>query len=392
MSVIPRKAKKFISGRLGLISRIREACKGQNNIVWVHSCSYGEFEEVRPIVREIRKKHPEVKILATFFSPSGYEFLKDDPIADWVFYLPLDFPGNAKRFLDAVNPVKMILSISDYWLGFLHELRRRHIDAYLTSARFEESMPYFKPWGWIYRNTFKTCFTTIFVRDRKSLEVLERIGATNTELSGDPRMDRVMEIASENWSDTIVDEWCGGEKVFVAGSTLFDEDDELIIALVNAHPDCKFLVVPHEQDPEEIRHLRSSIHGSSVLYTEAARKNEKTQVMIVDVVGILSRLYRYGFAAYVGGGFDGSPHSIVEAAAYGIPVAYGPQFGSHYHCIYLQECGGGKSVESASQLCAWFDSLTGNPEILKQAGDAARKYCVDGSGVTETITKKIFAE
>ena len=141
------KALQFIQGRIGGLKRIEEACKGEDNIIWVHSSSYGEFEEARPIIAAIRAKHPGYKFLATFFSPSGYEYLKDDPIADFVFYLPIDTPWNARRFLDAVRPVRVIVSISDYWLCYLREIRRRGIPAFLTSARFSPDMVYFKPIG-----------------------------------------------------------------------------------------------------------------------------------------------------------------------------------------------------------------------------------------------------
>ena len=239
-----QKAKQFVAGRIGQMARIEQACRGQEGIVWVHAASFGEFEEARPVLQAIRQSHPELRILATFFSPSGYAFLKGDPVADWVFYLPLDTRCNARRFLDAVRPCKVIVSISDYWLHFLHELRRRHIDTYLISARFIPSMLYFKPLGYPYREVFRHCFTKVIVRDGRSLALMQGIGA-RAVLSGDPRMDRVLDIARTPWRDPVVEAWAKGEKVFVAGSTL-PRDEKLVAALVNAHPGQKFLLVPHE--------------------------------------------------------------------------------------------------------------------------------------------------
>lgn len=392
MSVLSEKTRQFITGRRGQFARMEKACTGVENIVWVHAASYGEFEEARPVIQEIRTFHPEMRILVTFFSPTGYEHLKDDPIADYVFYLPLDTPHNARRFLDIVRPVKVIISVSDYWLNFLNELRRRHIDTYLISANFHPSMAYFGFFGFPYRKAFKTCFKRIIVRDEDSLRQIATIGATNTILAGDPRMDRVMAIAATPWHDGIVDRWTEGKKVFVCGSDLPDMDDEVMIALANAHPQDKFMIIPHEQGQSQIDHLRTSIQGSSVLYTEAAdgAPYADAQVLIVNTVGMLSKLYRYGFAAYVGSGFADSPHSVIEPASYGIPVAYGPNFGSHYHCKYLIECGAGHAIHNADELCGWYDALKSDPDALAKAGAAARDYCVRGSGVAHKIMEEIM--
>ncbi|MCR5325574.1 MAG: 3-deoxy-D-manno-octulosonic acid transferase [Bacteroidales bacterium] len=385
------KVLQFISGRIGQMKRIEAACKGVDNIIWVHSSSYGEFEEARPVIAAIRAKHPEYKFLATFFSPSGYEYLKNDSVVDYVFYLPLDLPGNARRFLDAVRPVKVIVSISDYWLGFLHELRRRGIPAFLISARFVQKMIYFKQLGKPYLNAFKTCFTKIIVNSESSYNVLKANGLTNIALAGDPRMDRVTAIAAQPWSDAIVDEWSCGRKVFVAGSTLPDEDDECIIAAANANPDDKFLVIPHEQGKAQLMHLQSAIKEKSVLYTQAGDDVREAQVLIVDTVGMLSKLYRYGFAAFVGSGFGGgSPHSVIEPAAYGIPVSFGPIFGVQMHCEKMVAAGAAQAVSGREEFCAWYKRLKENPDYCMAMGEAAARYCAGSSGVAEAIAEMIM--
>ncbi len=381
------KTGLFIRGHIGLMRRIEKACKGVDSIIWVHSASYGEFEEVRPVVTAIRKAHPEYRILVTFFSPSGYEHLKTDEAADFVFYLPIATRRNAVRFLDAIRPVRVIISISDYWLPYLHELRKRHIRTYLTSARFEESMFYFKPLGRPYLDAFKTCFTKIIVRDVRSMEILEKYGVTHAVLSGDPRIDRVLALAATDWADDRIDRWIKDGKAFVGGSVLPDMDSTVMAALVNSHPEDRFLIIPHETNDGSIATLRRLINGRSVLYTD---DDIDANVMIVNTVGMLSKLYRYGFAAYVGAGFDGAPHSIVEPAAYGIPVAYGPQFGSHYHCQYMIDCGGGHSVKDAEELILWYDRLKSDSAFLEGSGKAARQYCIDRSGVADSIMRIVM--
>jgi len=392
MAIISEKTKKFITGRIGQMSRIRTACKNEKNIIWVHAASYGEFEEARPVIQQIRKMEPQVKILATFFSPSGYEFLKNDPIADWVFYLPLDTTFNARQFLETVHPVKAIFSISDYWPHFLLELRRRKTDTYLISARFISSMIYFKPAGFIYRWLFKNCFKKIMVSNSPSLELLQSIGIKQSMLIGDPRLDRAMDIASQAWNDKVIDSWCEGRKVFVAGSTLPIGDDAVLTELANRHPDDKFLIVPHEIDEKEIADIKSSIKGKTALYTEGEEAAKGAQVMIVNTVGILSKIYRYGFASYVGAGFDGGPHSIIEPAAYGIPVSYGPEFGCYHHCQALIDAGGGHSISNADELCQWYDRLVNDKEYLEACSKAALEYCKNGGGTAEKIAREIMED
>lgn len=391
MVLISDKTRKFFEGRRGQFRRLEAACRGVDNIVWVHSASYGEFEEVRPVVNEIRRRRPEMKILVTFFSPSGYEYLKDDPVADWVFYLPLDLPGNARRFLDIVRPVKVIVSISDYWLGYLYGLRSRGIDTYLVSARFTGDMFYFKPVGFLYKKAFKTCFTKILLRSDAYVKVLADNGITdNVRVCGDPRMDRVAALASAQWKDGIVERWCAGEKVFVAGSTLPKGDNAMIAELVNAHPFDRFLIVPHEILADDIAVLRSSMNVPSVLYSEMENDAEADAlVLIVDKVGMLSKIYRYGFAAYVGGGFDGCPHSVIESAVYGIPVFYGPQLGSNEHCSALLGRGG-FSVADYAAMEEEYDRLKADASYLKRMGESARRYCEEKSGAAGKIADEIL--
>jgi len=388
MAILSEKTKLFIKGRKGLIPSIRESLKEVSNpIVWVHSPSYGEFEEVRPVITSMRQRCPEYKFLVTFFSPSGYEPLKNDPIADWVFYMPIDTPRNASAFLDAVHPTKVIFAIADFWLFFLKELKKRKIETYLVSGRFQEGMSYFKPVGRPYIKAFRESFTKLIVNTEESVRVLKAHGVDNCVVFGDPRMDRVLDIASQAWSDPIIDQWCEGRKVFVGGSTLPGEDDEMMIALANAYPEDKFLIVPHESGKEELEYLQLSIKGKTALYSDP---DPDAQVLIVNTVGILARSYRYGFAAYVGSGFDGGPHSIIEPASYGIPVAYGPEFGPVWHCQCMIDCGAGISVSTAQEILDWYKTLKDDPQKLEASGKAAREYCEKGRGATEKIIDVII--
>lgn len=391
MPILSEKARKFISGRIGQFRRMKSELEGVGNIIWVHSCSYGEFEEIRPVLEMIHRDYPDYKLLATFFSPSGYEHLKDDPVLDYAYYLPLDFFWNRIRFFNIVRPVKCLVSISDFWLGFLGGLRRRKIPTYLVSACFVPWMSWFKPKAFPYRAAFRNCFTEILVRDSNSRELMESIGVKHVTVTGDPRMDRVIALSQTEWRDETVDKWCGGKKVFVAGSTLQDEDSVVICDLANSHPDDKFLIIPHEIGKEDVEALKSRLKVSCAVYSEFKPGDENANVLIVNTIGMLAKLYRYGFAAYVGSGFDCSPHSILEPASYGMPVSYGPLFGSYCHCQAMIDAGAGFSIGNSEELAAWYDSLRNNPVKLKESGEAALRYCLDGSGAAGKIVARIMA-
>ena len=385
------KLRKFVDGRKGLLDRISEECRGCGNIVWFHAASYGEFEEARPVVERLRKADPDARILVTFFSPTGYEAFRNYPAADWVFYLPLDTRRNARRFMEAVRPSKLVISISDFWFNFIYEAFRKNVDVYVISAFFPERSFYFKWYGFPYRRMFRKCFRHIFVKDNRTLELLRAEGIDSVSRVGDPRMDRVIEIASEDWHDAIVEEWCRGSKVFVGGSILPGEDEELIAALANSHPGDKFLIVPHEVDNRSVQHLRSLLEVPSSLYSECGGTPVRTNVLIVDTVGILSRLYRYGWGAYIGSGFTKySPHSVIEPAVYGMPVVFGPIYDHNTHCGALIAEGGGFSVPGVTDFLAWYDRMKSDESRLASASRASLEYCMSARGAAEEILREIF--
>ena len=384
------KLRKFFSGRRDLIARIRKACGSSDGIIWFHAASFGEFEEARPVIEETRRRFPEGKILLTFFSPSGYEPLKDYPAVDWVFYLPLDFPWNAGRFLDAVRPAKAIFTLGEYWEFLLGELRRRRIPTYITSVRIRPDSPYLKWYGWRYRHIYRTTYSAVMTQNETAAQLVREMGAPVVHNVGDARFDRVLEIASSPWTDPVLERWTAGRKVFVAGSTVSGGDDMMVTSLANARPEGKYLIVPHDPDPEQIGSIKSSLTVPYCLYSESEGVDTKdVPVMIVDRVGFLAKLYRYGFAAYVGAGFTTDcPHSVIEPAAYGLPVAVGPRYYQNPHFVELMQQGAGFSFGTPEELIAWYDSLT--PERLSLLGGMAKSLCESGSGATSRIMDIIF--
>ncbi|MCQ2147828.1 MAG: hypothetical protein MJZ16_09960 [Bacteroidales bacterium] len=390
------KLRLFVEGRDNLIPRIKEACSGYDDIIWFHTPSYGDFEEARPIIDATRTRYPDAKILLTFFSPSGYEMRKNYKNVDWVFYLPIDTRRNMREFLDAVRPKKAIFTIGEYWFNTLKELRNRKIDTYVMSIRILPNSTYLKWYAFPFRNLFRTCYKNIIVKDERSVDILSRIGAKGVVHIGDARFDRVFDIAAEPWNDPIVDSWCGEEKVFIAGSSCPGGDDDIVLACAAKHQDKKFLFIPHEIHKSVNDHIIEEAKAGAVLYSEVQSGNvseerlRNAQILIIDKVGMLARLYRYGFAAFIGGGFINMPHSVIEPAVYGLPDAMGPQYERDLHFVDMVKDGCGFSFEDADSFNLWYEKISSDREYLATIGKIASSYCESNRGATDKIMNLIF--
>ena len=403
------KLRLFVDGRKGLLDRIASAVKGHEGIIWFHTASMGEFEETRPVIEAVRKRYPEKKILLTFFSPSGYEVRKDWKVVDWVFYLPLDTARNARRFVEIVRPAKAMFTIGEFWFNYLKQLRIHGVDTYIMSVLATKDSPYLKWYGGIYRRLLRTSYRSIMAKNEETRKALESIGCKSVYVAGDARFDRVADTAAEEWHDAIVEKWNCGRKVFVAGSTCH-KDDDLVISLCLKYPDEKFLFIPHELDEAPIRHIAGSVKNGAVIYSEvedaikaaasgrgpsamsaeAEERLEKAQVLIVNKIGMLSRLYRYGWAALIGGGFINMPHSVIEASVYGLPVVMGPQYHKNLQFVELMPSGAAVPVSNDDEIGEWFGRLHDNPEYLAEVSKAAYDYCRKNSGATAMIMGVLF--
>ena len=382
------KARLWCEGRKGMVERMRQAMGDAENIVWIHVSSLGDFEQGRPIVDYIHDHYPEYKILLTFFSPAGYEVRKNYPNADYVFYIPADTPRQVRRFLDVVNPKVVIFVKYEYWLNMLGELRKRNIRTYIASAIFRRNSIFFHPIGGIWREALRT-FDTLFVQDDHSKALLAEIGIENVVVAGDTRFDRVLTIAEKSEKVEIVEQFKGDKRLFVAGST-WSPDEEILLPLINENPDIKFVVAPHEMDESRIEHLMRGVKSGAVRYTQLPTDFTTAQVLVLDTVGILSRVYGSAEWAYIGGGFGVGIHNTLEAAVYGMPVAFGPKYRKFKEACDLIALGAGCSVKNAAELKAWFDELKGDADYLARLSALAKVYVGQHRGATEKVVKSIF--
>ena len=387
-----KKARLWIDGRRDLFRRMRETIDPEARIIWIHVASLGEFEQGRPIIENLRRTHPEYKILLTFFSPSGYEIRKDYKGADYLFYLPLDTSRNARRFLDIAHPEIAIFVKYEYWLNLLRELRRRKVRTYIVSAIFRRNSIFFRPYGGWWRQALET-FDVLFVQNEESKELLATLGFDNVLVAGDTRFDRVAEITRTAKRIDIIDRFKGDSRLFVAGST-WGPDEELLIRLINDNPEVKFIIAPHEMDEGRIARIIGEVRGGTLRYTQCTSRTGygSRQVLILDTVGILASVYSYATWSYIGGGFGVGIHNTLEAATFGLPVAFGPNYEKFKEARDLVTLGAARSVSDYAQLREWFTPLRDNEVFLQKTSRIAKDYTTRHQGATSIIINTIFQE
>jgi 3-deoxy-D-manno-octulosonic-acid transferase len=379
-SFFSKKASLWLNGRNSqYVSKDAES-------IWFHFASLGEFEQGRPVLEQVRNLYPQKKITITFFSPSGYEIRKNTPLADAVYYLPLDTAKNAREFIDAIQPTIAIFTKYEYWYHFFNELHQREIPLYIVSGIFRPGQVFFKWYGGLHRKIL-SFVTTFFVQDEQSKQLLQQIGISKVTISGDTRFDRVWANAQQPKTIPFILEFKNGHKLFIAGST-WPQDEELLATLVKAYPHWKFIVAPHEIDEEKINKLISLLpENSATSYSllTAHHSPLNTQTLIIDNIGMLSSLYQYGDIAYIGGGFGAGIHNTLEAAAFGLPVIFGPDYDRFKEAKDLISLNAGFTIDDETSLEQVTGSLIDNKQFYADTCQAARQYVKDHTGATKTI-------
>lgn len=387
------KFRRFIITQRDLIDHIEStmaATHVQRPVLWFHAASYGEYNIARPIVQHLHKSG-NWHIVLTFFSPTGlgmYHTYKEE--VDHVFMLPLDTKDQAIRFLDAIRPQQAVFLVSEYWVNYLHELKARQIPTYLISANITKKALPLKWYGGLWRDALKA-FTKLFVLNIASRNRLEKIGITQVEVTGDPLFDNVMSRAKKEYHNDIIERFVAQGPVFIAGSIHKDKDLKIITKLANHHPDTRFLIVPHEISEDILLQIQRRIKGESRRYSECSEETSfaNTQVLIIDFMGALTYLYRYAQWAYVGGGFTPYLHSVIEATAYGLPVAFGPRLERKFVAQELVTEGIGCSVHSGRELNNWFSALKEDEPQRGAIASRAKLYMKKHQGSTEAIIHMI---
>lgn len=393
ISPFHKKARLMIVGHKKTYKILREKVDPSAQYIWFHAASLGEFEQGRPVIEEIKKSYPEHKILLTFFSPSGYEVRKDYPLADIVCYLPFDKRRNVKKFLRLVQPKMAIFIKYEFWYNFVNQLHKRDIPVYIISAIFRPSQIFFKWYGGDMVKLLKQ-YACICVQNEASKTLLETIGVTNVKVCGDTRFDRVVDIKNRAKELSLIETFANkaiadNEKILVVGSS-WPKDEDIILPYFNITADLKLIIAPHEINEAHLKYIESNLGRPHIRYSKAISENVTDfDCLIIDSFGLLSSIYRYGQIAYVGGGFGVGIHNVLEAAVYGIPVIFGPNFKKFVEAEQLIECGGGYSVSKSTSFRSLIDEFLQYDETLKASGSHAASYVQSQTGAVQHIIKEL---
>jgi 3-deoxy-D-manno-octulosonic-acid transferase len=389
LSPFNAKAKLWISGRKDWGSLLRQKISRDNTNIWIHCASLGEFEQGRPLIEAIKKKRPGYKIILTFFSPSGYEVRKNYNQADYVCYLPADTMQNAKRFISIVNPSAAIFVKYEFWNNYTSVLKKNSIPLYLISGIFLPGQIFFKWYGSFFRNMLPR-FSHIFVQDKQSMDLLAEVGIGNVSVAGDTRFDRVIQIADSAKSIPQLELFRGGEKMFLAGSSWW-QDEEIIAKYINAYPDrMKWVFAPHEIDRANIDRLEKMLGADVVRFSEFNNKSQGARVLIIDNIGMLSSAYRYAYIAAVGGGFGKGIHNVLEAACWGIPVVFGPNHKKFREAVELIGLKGARCFNTAEEFSGIINNWLSDREDYLDSSQKASDYVKGNAGATAKILTKII--
>lgn len=383
------KARLMIQGQKNTLVVLDNRLQKNRYTVWFHAASLGEFEQGRPLMEDLKQRMPEAQIVLTFFSPSGYEVRKKYDLADVVCYLPFDTPHQVRSFLDRVQPQKAVFIKYEFWANYLYALRRRNIPIYLVSAIFRPNQLFFKKYGFFYRNLL-SLYEHLFVQDKTSSDLLSTVGVQHVTVAGDTRFDRVATIAGQAKQLPVVEAFATDNHVLVAGSS-WPADESFLVSFFNIHPELKLIMAPHVTSESHVEAICASLKRPFIRYSQATIENvTAADCLVIDSIGLLSSIYRYGEMAYIGGGFGVGIHNVLEAAVYRIPVIFGPNYHKFREARDLIAEGGGFSIASGDELNALLLRFLQEDQFLAQAGEAAGLYVRNNKGASDIIMQYLL--
>lgn len=381
-----QKAKKWKNGRQDIFKKLREAFADNSApVLWVHCASLGEFEQGRPVIEALKSNNNNLKILLTFFSPSGYEIRRNYTHADWVFYLPADSKKNAAQFISIVKPQQVLFVKYEFWYYYLTTLQAQKIPTYLISAVFRSNQVFFKWYGGLFREML-FCFDAIFVQNKKSLNLVQQLHYSAVYLAGDTRLDRVLAIKKQAQPFPIVETFCNHTYTIVAGST-WSPDETILVDVLKAFPKNKLVIAPHQIDEKHLQEIEKLFaFTNSIRYSNVTHTTSLTDisVLLVDNIGMLSSIYAYANVAYIGGGFGAGLHNILEAAVFEIPVLFGPNHHKFQEASDLITEGVGFEVLQAQDVIKYLQILK-TPKASSKVQESAHFYFQKYSGASAMI-------
>lgn len=384
------KARKFLEGRKGLFWELMTNIVTNEHYIWFHCASLGEFEQGRPLIEKIRARLPHARLIVTFFSPSGYEMCKDYDYVDEIYYLPVDTLANARKFVTLLRPKLAIFMKYDFWYNHLRVLREEGVPTLLVSGRFRRDQLFFKRYAGLARQLLQY-FDHFFVQDQNSQRLLEELGVTGATVIPDTRIDRVHDLVAQVGTLPELESFRNSRTIMIGGSTYEEEEAWLQQWQASLDQPPKLVIAPHEPSEDRIQHLQSQFRGQAVRYTQLTESSDAAhaEVLLIDKVGLLGGLYQYGHMALIGGGFRKSIHNILEPAAHGLPLLFGPNHHKFPEASALIESGGALSVETyeafSTQANLWLAA-----DQRAEASKACRAFIAQNQGGTDMVYQYII--
>lgn len=378
-----KKAKLWVDGRKNQWDKLKSP-NPDDKWLWMHVSSLGEFEQGLPIIEALKKEYPQYKLLLTFFSPSGYEIKKDFPLADMVAYMPLDTLDNARRLVKNFTFKAVFFVKYEFWFNHIKVLKDRHIPLYYISTTLRPKQYFFKPWGKWFRNHFYKV-KYFFTQNNETANLLHNMGIEDVTICGDTRFDRVYEIAHQAQRFPDIEEYIGGRQCIIAGSSWPSDERILYNFIENMPQDYCFIMVPHDISESHVKQIESNLKDYQ-LYTNFDPLN-KTRVLVINKIGILSKIYRYARFAYIGAGFYDGIHNIQEAIVYNVPVVFGPKYKEFEEAVDLVKLKGAFAIYNQRELEDVFYRFINDEAFYEKSSRICHDYVAKKIGATEKTMK-----
>jgi 3-deoxy-D-manno-octulosonic-acid transferase len=393
VALFSKKIKLFVNGRKDVFEILQQKISTTDQTIWFHCASLGEFEQGVPIMEALKKVKPDHKIVISFFSPSGFEIKKNTPLADAVVYLPMDTPAHAKKFIEAIHPSLAIFVKYEFWPNYLFQLKKKNIATLLVSGVFRDNQIFFKTYGGFMRKALGS-FNHFFLQEDNSEKLLKSIGFENTTVSGDTRFDRVSHQIEIDNTLKFAEDFKGNSLCIVCGST-WPEDEAVLLDYINSAPEnVKFIIAPHKIETDKIAEFTNNIVKKTVLHSHKDDVNiSEYEVLIIDCIGLLTKLYNYADIAYVGGAMGKTGlHNILEPATFGVPIIIGKNYHDFPEAIRLRDLAGLFSIKNASECSTIFKKLIDNDDFRNKTGMISGHFINKNTGATIEVMNWINAK
>lgn len=384
------KAKLFCDGRKDVFEKLlKEVEENHSPRIWFHCSSFGEYEQGRPVLHKLKSSYPNHRIVLTFFSPSGYAQGVKDAAADCVLYLPSDSMAHARKWISLLNPSLAVFVKYDFWFHYMNELSRKKIPFVYVSAIFRSNQFFFKPWAKSFLSILNKA-SAFYVQNHSSAELLKHHGIHQVVVTGDTRFDRVVQLPSTPFTDAVIQNFSKGDAPLIVAGSTWPQDHKLLAEYINKSHAVKMILIPHEVNQSSISSFTSLCNKKHIRYSQANHLHlPEATVLIIDRIGMLSKIYRYATWCYIGGGFGKGIHNILEGAVYGKPVVFGPQYQKFAEAVRLIELGGAFAAADAAQLQNIFDKFIHTKEFTEHAGAVSKKFVFENAGATDAVMSQL---